>query len=329
MDEKNISANAENTDKPKRKKSAKSESSAAKVDTNPLKTEVSDDAKEISEKTHIDIDCIQAILDSDFKALLNKNVGAYLKILEREYNIDLSEFKRKFEAFKSEHSNGKNPQQLRQKSANLYVKDNKKGENLLLILLFLLVLIFAIFYFKLYRFMDIFLDKNDTISYSDAKVVEKVEDELVKIGVSVPQFDENKTLVGISDDNGSNLNALDKSILSQQSDINASARVMVIDENSTAQMGEIVTIIPNQLVWISINDLDTGKNASLATQEPFEINISKHQTVLTGHGNFSLQNGNKKLEFSGKDKVRFHTNEGNISEISYDEYVNLNKKIQN
>ncbi|MDU5326503.1 MAG: hypothetical protein E6133_08060, partial [Campylobacter ureolyticus] len=44
---------------------------------------------EIAKTTHIEVDYIRWILQKDFDSLKDTNVKAYVKILEREYEVDL------------------------------------------------------------------------------------------------------------------------------------------------------------------------------------------------------------------------------------------------
>ena len=55
--------------------------------------------KEISRKTHIEPTFLQYIFDKNFEKLSRLNIRGYAKILQREYDVDLSELLAEYDAF--------------------------------------------------------------------------------------------------------------------------------------------------------------------------------------------------------------------------------------
>lgn len=276
--------------------------------------------EEIAQKTHIGESYLKMITQKDFEGLLNKNATAYTKIIEREYGLDFSEWMSEFNEFKAQNLPNSTKMVEINLEKNIYKKDSKKAESVVLILLAILLLIGSVFYFKLYKFLDIFADDNKSVEYSKAKIVEEVEDNLVKVGVSVPKFDENNSLVGVTEDNNTALNALDKSILSQDkniSDINITKPSITVEMNAT--------IVPQNLLWLNITELSPRKERGFATSKNIDINLSKEQLISTGHSNFTIKNGEEIMKFDGKDKVRLHIKDGNITQITKEIYEKLKK----
>ena len=48
--------------------------------------------REVSTNTQIEMDFLQALIEKDFKTLIRFNVKGFIKILEREYELDFTEF---------------------------------------------------------------------------------------------------------------------------------------------------------------------------------------------------------------------------------------------
>ena len=57
------------------------------------------DLREVSERTHIEPEFFQALMDRDFAEMSRFNVEGFFKILKREYELDLSDLLAEFRAF--------------------------------------------------------------------------------------------------------------------------------------------------------------------------------------------------------------------------------------
>lgn len=278
---------------------------------------------EISDKTNIDVACLKAILSGDFEFLLGKNVRAYIKILEREFGFDLSEWMEKFNEFCKQNSISSQTTLIPIYRENIYKKESQSGEKWLILLLSIAAIIGAIFYFKLYRIFDLFLDKNDTIEYTKTQIVEKVENNLIKVGVSVPKFDENNSLIGVTQDENKSLNALDKSIIKQDENLSS-------DQNTTRDVVKPqilkAQILPKSQLYVMVTDLELLKKRGVLVDKVLDLNLSKEQLISAAHSNFVLKSGDaNETKFKGKDRVRFYIKNGEIKQISSDEYQRLQK----
>ena len=58
--------------------------------------------REISKATHIQEEHIESILNQNYENLLDCNANGFVKILERDYGVDLSEWLEEFNKIKSE-----------------------------------------------------------------------------------------------------------------------------------------------------------------------------------------------------------------------------------
>lgn len=222
----------------------------------------------------------------------------------------------------------------------------KKSFSLLFWFFVAFILAGIIVYFQLYKMFDFFpevSESNKSINYSEISTVNKAEEKLKNAGVDVPKFDENKTLIkqNIEMDKNSSKNALDKSIeieknstaLAQEADKNST----LVEQNSTildaknsenkenlAEKINGAMIVSSSKMWVGSILLPSGKKISSRKKE-FKIDLDKEQIILTAHGKFSLNVKGKVEEYNLKKPVRFYVKDGKISEISYDEFLKLNK----
>ena len=278
---------------------------------------------EVARRTHIEAEYLGYIVDKNFEKLARFNVKGFIKILEREFGFDLSEWMEKFNEFCKQNSTSSQTTLIPIYRENIYKKESQSGEKWLILLLSIAAIIGAIFYFKLYRIFDLFLDKNDTIEYTKTQIVEKVENNLIKVGVSVPKFDENNSLIGVTQDENKSLNALDKSIIKQDENLSS-------DQNTTRDVVKPqilkAQILPKSQLYVMVTDLELLKKRGVLVDKVLDLNLSKEQLISAAHSNFVLKSGDaNETEFKGKDRVRFYIKNGEIKQISSDEYQRLQK----
>ena len=59
---------------------------------------------EVSRRTHIEAEHLGYVADKNFEKLVRLNVKGFIKILERELDIDFAQWMSEYEAFMSEHN---------------------------------------------------------------------------------------------------------------------------------------------------------------------------------------------------------------------------------
>ena len=302
---------------------------------------------EIAKTTHIEVDYIRWILQKDFDSLKETNVKAYIKILEREYEVDLQPWLDEFNANNIEDFTLKketrfnNP--LKQEVA---ITEHKKLPKFLFWLVLFVIIVWVIFNFKLYE-IDKFLNfkDNKTEVYStNSTMIDETNLKLEKTGIEIlnlnsktPEFSLKETdsnneenLEKIADENES-LNALEKLTMLNEdenlSDENLSSENLTDKEplNENLAKDQKQGINPTEKIWIGIIDLKTGSKTTKTTDKFFEFDINKDQLILTGHGLFTLNTKEKEEKFNDKNPHRFLIKKGDVNTISYDEFLKLNK----
>ena len=287
--------------------------------------------REISKATHIQEELISAILEKNFEKLLDCNTAGFIKILERDYSVDLSEFSEEFNKIKSETKTTKTTIDRQVAMPNL---QNHKKTNWKIWFLLILLLVLAVIYFKFYDLIkkpiDEFLNEKK-VEYSNNPIINQAEETLNKVGIEVPKFDENNSLlvpsklfVGI-DENDSNIstpNALDLSI-QMQNEANST------DENITKNEANLtlpsqITITPNYQLWLGTIDLKTGKKWDTVVSDKITLDLDKDMLVMAGHGFFDIDIGDEKQQIREKSVMRILIKDKNITFIDSAEFTRLN-----
>ena len=332
MEEKlnNTDEQAEQTEKPEQTQQPKSS------DLDKLK---SMDLIEIARTTRIDAQNLEYIINKDFEKLANFNVKGYIKILEREFGLDLSDWLSEFETAKVSFAPVKkaNVEQV----YGQRVSPNKSGSGWLLWLLAMVLIIGAIFYFGLYKsfgeFLGSLLWEQNKTTYSDAPIVNNTQKKLENIGIDVVSHnatDEKFALksdanaAAAADENLSSLNALDRSIRIERASIKTEENST--DENATQSKpapSKDIVLSPRGKMWIGIIDLKSGKKREMVINAPYVVASQGDEELLisTGHGMFELGKADGNVTFSERNTQKFHVKDGNITKISADEFLRLNK----
>lgn len=326
----NTDEQAEQTEKPEQTQQPKNS------DLDKLK---SMDLIEIARTTRIDAQNLEYIINKDFEKLANFNVRGYIKILEREFGLDLSDWLSEFESAKASFAPVK-----KAKVEQVYgqrVSPNKSGSGWLLWLLAMVLIIGAIFYFGLYKsfgeFLGSLLWEQNKTTYSDAPIVNNTQKKLENIGIDVVSHnatDEKFALksdanaAAATDENLSSLNALDRSIRIERASIKTEENST--DENATQSKpapSKDIVLSPRGKMWIGIIDLKSGKKREMVINAPYVVASQGNEELLisTGHGMFELGKADGNVTFSERNTQKFHVKDGNITKISADEFLRLNK----
>ncbi|MCR4942755.1 MAG: hypothetical protein K5978_08220 [Campylobacter sp.] len=142
--------------------------------------------KEVARKTHIEPDFLQAVIDKDFEKLAHTNANGYIKIIQREYNVNLSSWLEEFEEYKKEH-NLDEPNKMRvnpkvkQYSSNTDGLKYLNGGSIGWFLWFMILIAFFVlaYYFDAHKYIEelpkYFENDEKNASYSTTSVVQEVK----------------------------------------------------------------------------------------------------------------------------------------------------------
>ena len=282
-------------------------------------------AYEISRKTRIPIEYVEYFLDGNFAELSKLNAKAYIKIISREFDVDLSEYLASFESFCADNANSVNKIQVNPRLQGYAAKDN---HNYFFWIMFLLILCGAgIWGFKMIKDFDFSQLKPDFSKYyeqntsenSDTNAVVKIQE----LPIETPTVEENLT-EAINITENSNIKTEDN-ITENSSQILAIEEPANSDQTLQNEANAVARIFPRKNIWVGIKNLNDMSKRSFNSKEPFEVELSGDRLVLTGHGILDVLTGENNESYTTRDALRFHAYDGKFEKIDYDEYVRLNK----
>ncbi len=281
--------------------------------------------KDISKKTMISEFDLQILKNKEFdKTNKSKGLG-FIKIIEREYLVDLSELKKELITYLKEHDKIQNTKFFIPPPA-------KKNNNKILAVFFLLLIIIAgIFYMAHFRKEHkIIINTNGYKATPAIKEAKRLVDiKFSETNESNESNETNKSIANILDINDSNESNNTDKILSREQNKTVIKQGKTVDNNmsnfSVLKTKNNLIIEPKTRIWVGEIDLNTHEKKSYTKDSNISIPIKDNTLVVTGHGYFKLFYKGKKFNFSTKSPMRFFIKDNNISQITKDEFIKLNK----
>ncbi|EJN6461602.1 hypothetical protein NQL75_000547 [Campylobacter upsaliensis] len=297
--------------------------------------------REVSTNTQIEMDFLQALIEKDFKTLIRFNVKGFIKILEREYELDFTEFNEELEQYLSE--NQPDSLHITKTVTPPLASYSHKGSILpiVIIVLFAFIVGLGIYYFdtlkELLKSEESFASAMSLDAAKEAELnLKNLENSVVIVGEENLSENEINTSVKTQEN-------LSKEPEKELKDTNESLKTPpLINENNASEVNqtkleetdlnpqkvlkEVAEFKVNSKVWVGVISLKTGKKMTWVKESDFEIPLNEDQLVLTGATAFVVidEEGNEKSYPAGISK-RFLIKDGKIASISAAEFKQLNK----
>ncbi|EAH7984514.1 hypothetical protein EP607_05110 [Campylobacter upsaliensis] len=297
--------------------------------------------REVSTNTQIEMDFLQALIEKNFKTLIRFNVKGFIKILEREYELDFTEFNEELEQYLSE--NQPDSLHITKTVTPPLASYSHKGSILpiVIIVLFAFIVGLGIYYFdtlkELLKSEESFASAMSLDAAKEAELnLKNLENSVVIVGEENLSENEINTSAKTQEN-------LSKEPEKELKDTNESLKTTpLINENNASEVNqtkleetdlnpqkilkEVAEFKVNSKVWVGVINLKTGKKMTWVKESDFEIPLNEDQLILTGATAFvvSDEEGNEKSYPAGISK-RFLIKDGKIASISAAEFKQLNK----
>ena len=298
------------------------------------------DLREVSERTHIEPEFFQALMDRDFAEMSRFNVEGFFKILKREYELDLSDLLAEFRAFtqkdekkpeKAEKPKAappppRNPESKIVTNVEQYGKESSGWWLWALIVLVAAAIIYLVWAYDLFKAFV-----NEPSTNASSEVLQSIDEAQNSVVVGA---DGNVSVVELGEEPAQNLNSqnLNAENSAQKTDENGTqspapqkgAQNLNALLNSNAKANEAVFSTEGK-VWVGFIDLTTRANSSMLTDSNFSVDLSKDQLLLIGGTALTLVNeSGEVLNFPSGSSKRFLVKEGKIRAINDKEFRSYN-----
>ncbi len=255
--------------------------------------------KAIAQKTLMTEQSVKAILNKDFKSLQKTKAIGFVKIIEREFKVDFSEWIEEYNRYLNE---SEPPEEEEQFVMSEPSKD--KGNKLINIFTYFIIFIsvIALFY--------ILSDINSFKKSEEVKPVKELVQE-AKINLEITK-ELNESILVLEE------------VKETNESISEEKEELIEDEKIVETPVKIeIYIKPRVKVWVGVIVLPNYKKRSFITGEEFDIDTSKEQLVSLGHNRIDIYLNGGKVNLEGKEK--FHYKDGEITPLTFAEFRELNR----
>ena len=262
------------------------------------------DPQVIAARVHIVQTTIEDMLNKRFEKINPVKAKGLVKILEQEFDLDLSDWLTEFEAFREQ----KEPvvatmDKLHMESA----KEETKRVPKTAIAVLVAIALGATIFFS-------YSGGNKTVEPNTTATVENNAGILNTI--TVPS--ENNQTIEANKTNENNASL----------DINATAKPQVSEQKPIQNGARTLYAEPSSKVWMGIKYLDTEKDRWFedTIKGRYDFNASREQLITFGHAMVKLVADSNATTPVDGGKIRHHYKDGVIKKITVEEYDKLSEK---
>jgi len=267
----------------------------------------------VASKAHIVQTAFEDIVNKRFDKLNPVKAKGLIKILEREFDLDLSEWTKEFEAY---HAVKEPEMPTIDKLHAEAMKNDKKPTSKIALSIFAIAAIAGIGYV-------LYLQQNGVSP--EANTSTTLQGEINETNASMAfniAFDENKSEHNKTEQNATEQN---KTVAPIEANTTIPPKVPTQTVAAPAVAQGAFFVEPTKKVWIGIRYMDTNKSRWVETvaEHKFDFNSSREQLVAFGHAQVKVVAGATTIDSKQGGKVRYHYKNGKLREVSEEEYNKL------
>ena len=315
------------------------------------------DLKEVSKRTLIDLKELGYVKNEEFDKLSKTKGLGFIKIIEREYKVDLSDKREKFLEYLKEHNKDSNNE--------LFIAPPKTPSKIFPTA-FALSLVFVIIIGALYILYLNHLSNSTTVELKPEKnpiiqeakkisgieINESEDNDSVNQSISDEIKNEENQSVNIEDKNEQNLKdnntttlksseTISQNLSAKSKEVNVSIKSMenkkpltapVLTQNNIGDNQEknittaqVLTIVPKKRIWVGVIDLSNYKKSSYIKDNNITISKNSNFLIATGHGGFDIYYNGQVIKFNTINPIKLLVKDGKIIKIDKKEFIKLNR----
>ena len=298
---------------------------------------------EIGEKTHIAHNRVLAILNKEYGAFDKTTALGFIRILEREYEVDLSEWVQEFENYYATQNSVESPQNAEGKIVDISFKHitfaNKQQKNTwsrrFLMLLLLLVIGFAGYYIYQQHFRSFthILPSSVGIEPTLSSATESLEaaralgDSPAQEQENAPATEENTEKnpmeAGEGAQNSASLETPANAVSEESPASSDNSEAASPLETPDSEQG--ISFHIEHRMWLGIIYLDSRERITDTVLGDYKVDTTRNQLILTGHGVFALTNNGKTRQYNSGSPMHFRYDvRRGLSVITAEEFMAQN-----
>lgn len=275
---------------------------------------------EVQKRTQIEIACLEYIIKKDFKSLSRFNVNGFIKILQREYELDFSSFLEEYHAYLEENGIEKKNHVHITPRMNSYTKESSSVWYIVIIVVVLLIVALAWGVSRFFQSST--LDENTTNVLNQEQII--LEEKVDENETPVLNFFADETTENNETNTSAILEPIDESNNTIEETLEGNTSLNMSEENMVLLKESIIK--PSAELWLGMVDLKTFRKSSLTIKNDYILSLDKDMLITTGHAAFSLNDeNNNTLEFKNGVSKFLMIKDGKIKQITKAEFIKENR----
>ena len=251
----------------------------------------------IHEKTRISLDNIRYLLDEEFSRFSKVQGLGFISILEREFGLDLTQYRTRFLEYIEAHRDANEP---------VFEHYEDGGERRTkIVVIIVIVSIVAAIVLKLSLFSG---SKRQFEESYHSRVVDEAKEKISRFSAAS--------------------SSVSSAVEQNQSMPTAAEVIAPQEDNATVQSAVVepkkIVIFPKRRVWMGSIALESGKKEQKIIDNPYELNTSYARLIVFGHGYLDIEEGEKLHVYNEKKKLRFLLQDDKLERIDKARFRALN-----
>lgn len=292
----------------------------------------------ISTKTRITQDKIVDIIECRFENFDKTRAKGFIQIIQREFNIDLSEWSNAYDEYHSEKMQQIEDSETKEDNIdtkiNIPIQSDVKDKSYMKLIAFFILLValfIAYFIYNNFYAQNTPSDANATTSLEsnlDSTALDSTNDNATLIIPSNLEAESNATVPtnDALDDSNLDSNTQDSSLDATNSNLDSNNTPKPnASLDSTLNTDELI-ITPKEPLWIGVIDLSTYQKKQVSSTDSYTIKLDNNKLIRTGHSHFDIKAPNLEKQYmGGNNKYFLFTIQDGLKEISKKEFLELNR----
>ena len=278
----------------------------------------------IHNDTHISLQHINIVLNEEFSNINKVQFMGFVSILEREYDIDLSDIRENgLEYYKSDANtyNGE--------PGVFVVAGKHKTFKYLYLTLAFIVFLFAVYFTLNFEGKESSVIVENNIINEVKKNIEAVQEVVNESEALQEASSSEQESLKEEDSATNNEESAQQKVEESTQEIEVE---VVAQEQEPVQMTQEksielspLVVVPKSKLWIGYIDITNNEKHQKIITEPLVLDGYKKWLLFLGHGNVNIEANGVVNEYNSKKSMRFAYKEGKFKEVSKEEFKSLNR----
>ncbi len=260
----------------------------------------------VSMKTHISPDKIRKLLEGEFEAFSPIQFNGFVTIIEREFDVDLAEWR---EAYAATAPEAEDPLAASEDDPFANAAKSKRRQQLAVVVSVVLLLVVVVVTYLVLGGGE----KRKKIEFNNT-AIEQAQANITALNASSTQAQAEALQEAHQDEAAESATV----------EVPETAEAVEAEKQKSVALDDVI-FHPRMKLWLGVIDADTFKRSVYMTDAPIRLDGSKSWLIITGHGRFSLDCGGEEYRYDKQDRMFLLYEGGSCRPISEQDFKARNR----